>query len=71
MSGIDPVTPDSIARAKADCERERAEIERETGIRVQGDGTTLCPVTWEVPRGPRGISRFRIANKRSTTNGAQ
>lgn len=57
---IDPVTPASIARAKADCEREREEIERETGIRVQGDGTTLCPVTWEGPKvGPRGISRFR------------
>lgn len=53
---IDPVTPESIRQAKADCERERAEIFEATGIRVQGDGTMLCPVT--VTR-PRNISRYR------------
>ncbi len=39
----DQVTPESIAWAVAEAQRERDEVERQTGVRVRPDGTIVLP----------------------------
>ena len=42
---LEPVTPESIAAAKADRDRERRAAEQELGIRILEDGTIIHPPT--------------------------
>lgn len=41
--GIAPVTPESIAAAKAEQQREREDVYRQTGVRIDDDGQVLLP----------------------------
>lgn len=52
---LDPVTPASIEAARLAQQREREEVFRQTGIRLDDEGRPTFPGKNDIPRGAPGI----------------